>query len=337
MNKPYSRKSGVYASLATLVDQWPGSDGSTSYSTENTGQIVINFPCMPETLEMARQATYTSISAIPLPDGFHIYHHTDPLRIPLKFSLSAKDDDYTAQDGPYALLAIAARLHALVMPVPNNSAVNQLSTAVASSVTGKSNGAGSEQAQAATNIFSGGTEYVAPNTVANVYFPPACILAIVMSDSPTASGNGKMGINCRGFVERVNVTFRGPWLQGSFSQALAGQSGATPYRNLPSFADYEFTFVHQPSYTNNIFSGQYAIPTTTAGNIFQRFYAEGAVSNAQITYADLNGSIVGQSVAGQELAALAQAQNALAAGFNLTLANLTPSPTGVVTPGFYPR
>jgi len=285
-SQPYGRQSGIYASLATLIDQAPGIDGSTGYGTENSGQIVINFPCMPESVELARQATYSSVSAMPMPDGFHVYHHTDPLRIPLKFSLAARDDDYCGSDGPYALLAIAARLHALVMPVPNASTVNNASTAKAAKETQSS----SEPAvvnfsQGATDV-AGSAVTVTADNLANVFFPPACILAIVMATGLT-NGRPGMGINCRGFVERVNVNFKGPWLQGAFGNK-------STLRNLPSFADYEFTFVHQPGYTNNIIGlpPGYVYPTTNALDIFNRFYKEGALTNANVTYANLNGQIV---------------------------------------------
>lgn len=290
-NTPYERPIGVYASLATLIDQVPGSDGSAGYSSENSGQIVINFPCMPEALELARQATYSSISAMPIPDGFHVYHHTDPLRIPLRFSLSARDDDYCGRDGPYALLAIAARLHALVMPVPNASTSNNGSTAQASAATANS----SEPSLLGFKGTGGGSSayQISPDSLSNVFFPPACILVVCMATG--VNNKPGMGINCRGFVERVNVTFRGPWLQGSLG------AGEKKLRNLPSFADYDFTFVHQPGYTNNINAG-FNVPTTTALDIFNRFYKEGPVNNANIRYADLTGNVVGGPPVGQTYA-----------------------------------
>jgi hypothetical protein len=241
---------------------------------------------MPENFEMARQATYLSTRAMPMPDGFHTYQYTEPLKIPLRFSLSARDDDYCGQDGPYALLSLAARLHALVMPIQNASAQNNASTASAAPPTYSSGEA--QLTNYTIAVGTSGAQITNPaGNSANVFFPPACVLAIVMATG-LSQGQRPLGINCRGFVERVNVNFRGPWLQGAFA-------GSSTLRNLPSFADYEFTFVHQPGYTNNYqaLSNGYVFPTTTAADIFNRFYKEGANTNPNVSYANLSGAVVG--------------------------------------------
>ena len=86
---------------------------------EGAGDIVINFPAMPETIELARRANYTNMLANSpaTPDGSHIYRSTDPLKIPIKFTAHSNDVEYTKEDGPVALLQIAARLHALTLPI----------------------------------------------------------------------------------------------------------------------------------------------------------------------------------------------------------------------------
>jgi hypothetical protein len=60
-------------------------------------------------------------------------------------------------------------------------------------------------------------------------------------------------------------------------------------------ADFEFTFVHQPSYTNN-FAAYGTAPTivpSNAGTIFSNLYNETGPGNAdsQVLYADIYGNV----------------------------------------------
>jgi hypothetical protein len=286
---PYKR-GRTYASLASLNTQFPG--GPTNGNSA-AGPIIINFPCMPESLELARQSAYNPTTSMVTPDGFHIYDHTDPLRIPLKFSLASVDTDYVGEDGAYALVYIAASLHALVMPVGNSSTTAQASSLPAT------NGSEASMVANANSLSTSGqssTTNTSAGNAAGLYFPPACLLAIMMATN-MPGGRPNMGVNCTGFVERVSVTFRGPWLQGTFDESA-------PLRNLPSFADYEFVFVHQPGYTNNFpalstaanaaaNSGAPApgiIQATTAQDIFSSFYLENRTGASQTTYADIFGN-----------------------------------------------
>ena len=78
-----------------------------------------------------------------------------------------------------------------------------------------------------------------PKLSENVNFgwPPPCILQIF------STGKYGKAVKMYGYLKRALVTFREPWLQ------VAG--GGDTF-NLPSGAKYEFTFVHAPTYRNNI-------------------------------------------------------------------------------------
>src|ERR671925_632338 len=77
----------------------------------------IEFPMLPtKGIELNRVADYEVQSGIPVPDGIHMYKGTQPLQIPISFSLSIHDEEY-CQDGALSLLMVAARLHALVLPI----------------------------------------------------------------------------------------------------------------------------------------------------------------------------------------------------------------------------
>ena len=69
------------------------------------GQIVINFPAMPETIELLRTANYKNLVRTQgQPDGNHFYQNTEPLEIPLKFSVHAYDIGFTGVNGAVTLL-----------------------------------------------------------------------------------------------------------------------------------------------------------------------------------------------------------------------------------------
>ena len=275
------KRATSYASLISLVSSSDASlsAGNQTYTSDAGGRVVVNFPAMPETLELARQANYENIVQTPItPNGFHLYRHTDPLKIPLKFSLSSNDQDYCGNDGAYALLRIAANLHALTMPILGAGGANaKLGPAPTPNTDTKPVGTPEQQLLADSAVQLSG--------YGNFYFPPACLLSITLA---SVSGQNALGIFCKGFVERVVTTLRGPWLQGDFKQA-------TTLRNLPSFVDCEFVFVSQPGYTNNFNSwnlgGPTNIVTTTADDIYQNFYNDIAnVTQPAVTYANLKGS-----------------------------------------------
>lgn len=234
------KRARVFAQLRSVVGQIASTTNDADLDELN-GQIVINFPAMPNEIELIRRANYTNMAnTMATPDGFHFYNYTDPLRIPIKFTVHAFDIEYTRNDGPVALLQMAARLHALTLPiikrsdVTSNLATNQTSIAPAT--------------KAGSTGLEGTTKTTFANSVAVIgndqitYFPAPCRLNILMA----RRAGTEYGVHCSGFVEEVNVTLRGPWLQGRADDSSLSDG----YRNLPSSADFGFTFVHQPGYSN---------------------------------------------------------------------------------------
>ena len=284
--KIYGR-GNTYASLVSLTTNNSNfNDPSFSSQDDNGQRVIINFPAMPETLELSRVANYETLQSAIAPDGLHFYKWTDPMKIPLKFSLSCHDDDYCNGDGPYALLRIAANLHALTMPIVygNQTSVVGLNAApktgtqyLTSGASGGTSGQAPDQANAASGSASqtnNSSNYV------DFYFPPACLLSISLAAN--VSSQSTLGVFCVGFVERVNTVLRGPWLQGDFgNSAFGGTQGQL--RNLPSFIDCEFTFVNQPGYTNDFKgyvdkSGKSKLRTTTSSDVYKNFYNTQAYS-----------------------------------------------------------
>lgn len=269
---PNQRRPDTYAVLRSLVSIVQVDQNGVAITNsildgvnEVDGQIVINFPCMPDQIELARTANFTNVTKTPnRPDGYHTYVNTEPLKIPLTFRLSAYDDYCDPRHGPLVLLAMAAKLHALCMPI----AASLSAQSTAPSTSGAPTIGGSEQAQKAPPFTAGYSPEKNPFA-----WPPACNLDIMMaqvgggSGQTAATNNGvSMGINCNGFIMDVRVVFSGPWLQGSFKDAGT--------RNLPTMAEFSFTFVHQPGYTNAISkqAGKDVNIYTTARDIYNRLY-----------------------------------------------------------------
>ena len=104
------------------------------------------------------------------------------------------------------------------------------------------------------------------------YWPVPCVLDVMLAQW----GGTEYGIRCLGFVEEAKVIFHGPWLQGS-----ASGSSMDGLRNIPSSVDYEFTFVHQPGYTNKFQGSQNGDDSGTslmlqamASDVYQRLYSQ---------------------------------------------------------------
>ncbi len=297
----------VLKSLVNLDTASPGSDGALPGQDESPGQIVINFPCMPDTIELARKANYKNVLTSPItPDGLHLYDYTEPLSIPISFSLHGYDRNYCQAAGPLMLLSLAAKLHALTLPLHQGGLLNL--TPLAAAVEPRKEGetiSEAETTQIANSAFiANGVPFKNPtgftngkSTGARFAYPPPCSLNIMMAQlggsrgSVNESNDGvrSLGINCIGFITDARVVFKGPWLQGSF-----GEDGI---RNLPSEAEFSFTFIHQPGHTNFIgnFGVGSAILTTTARDIYQRLYNTADLTtdralDGRVQYADLNTS-----------------------------------------------
>lgn len=300
---PDARRRNTYAVLRSLTNATVERDvlGGIDSTSES---IVINFPAMPDTIELSRRANYYNAVTSPVtPDGFHVYQSTDPLSIPVSFSLNAFDEEYCRPDiGPVMLLSIAAKLHALAMPIAASDATREQQLAEVRERPGVANGA-SESANRQAQGWQIGTGSFATPNINKFYFPPACALQIIFAQLGSSQGQTRfsngirpLGINCVGFISEVRVVFKGPWLQGSF-----GSDGA---RNMPSSATYSFTFVHQPGYTNNVLGQDFTrggtaprLISTTALDIYRRLYNTIDISN-NVSYAGLDAAeITGSSVA----------------------------------------
>jgi hypothetical protein len=251
---------GPVAQLYSLSSDFSGgSGGGRTRTEESDDQIVINFPNLPDEISLDRDTEWRVTPSPLLPDGFHVYDHTAPLAIPLSFKLHAFDD-YSI-NGPETLLQIAAKLHALTLPIISGR------TSVRSTSSASPGNGTSASAEATKDTATGG----APATIDSVasdgeqpyYFPPACVLNLMVG----SGGPNGLGILCVGYVKSVSAKLKGPWLS-------SGDASAN--RNLPSAADFSFVFVHAPNYTNSLdllqSRGSFALPQVGAARMKQSLY-----------------------------------------------------------------
>lgn len=224
--------------------------------------LTLYFPAMPESIDLDRSADYFIENNIIFPDGFHVYTKTNPLPIPISFKLHAMDPVYCAKNGAMTLLQVAAFLHSALLPVPQTSQSGVAQQyATASPVAAQSTGAPAPVLNDQTSTQIGAatvdqTQQVFSSTFASSFYgPPAFQLQVIFA------GNGNPGINATGYIKDVRVKLKEPWLQG--------RNGAF---NLPTSADYEFTFMHVPGYTD-IYSNDKST-TTSAANILVQAYSD---------------------------------------------------------------
>lgn len=203
--------------------------------------VAINFPAMPESVELARSAEYIVVNSQVMPDGIHQYKATNPLNIPFSFSLHSFDKEYCPQ-GALSLLQIAALLHSFQLPLSNSSTSTPLRVTVGQSqpetTPGGSTDSQVNRAQSADNPYN-----VTPESGSDFYPPVTLRLELIFVDENSP------GVVCTGYVKDVRARLKGPWLRGP------GRSC-----NLPSSGEFEFTFVHVPGYGNN-----FSITSSTVG------------------------------------------------------------------------
>ncbi len=221
--------------------------------------VAINFPTMPENIELVRSVEYVVTPSWTTPDGIHQYNWTNPLNIPVSFKLHAFDKEYCPQ-GALSVLQVASLLHSFTLPISSTSGGASVQVTVAQS-----------QPQAVPNgetdsvlnrASSADTPYnTTPESAANIDPPVTLRLELMFVDTQ------KPGIACIGYLKDVRVRFNGPFLRGP------GQS-----YNLPTSADFEFTFVHVPGYGNNFSlaanpQGQSPVQSQAmAGDVKDKFY-----------------------------------------------------------------
>jgi len=265
-SRPLDRRPSVLGRLVSLGSTYNGVADylSSNRSNEASSSTVINFPSMPEVVELARQADYRQTSAPYTPDGIHLYKKTDPLKIPISFSLHYQDP--FCSKGGLSLLIMAAKLHSLLLPINNSVDRSNISVTVgnyynsaASGTTGSgkapnpskdasANGTPASVSQEESISFSDNTGQ------ATTVFPPACLLDLIS----VGDRNGAPGIRCYGYVSGVNVKLKGPWMRG------ATEYGPNGIRNVPTSAEFSFTFVHAPGFSN-YFGGAATSPFQLSG------------------------------------------------------------------------
>lgn len=194
--------------------------------------VAINFPMMPDSVELARSVEYLVVNSQVMPDGIHQYKSTQPLNIPVAFKLHSFDKEFCPQ-GALSLLQLAALLHSFSLPISSTGGTTPLRVTVAQSqpqaVPKGETDSLVGRSQSADNPYN-----VTPESGSDFYPPVTLRLELVFVDE------NNPGVICTGYVKDVRVRLNGPFLRGP----------ARSY-NLPTSADFEFTFVHVPGYGNN--------------------------------------------------------------------------------------
>lgn len=195
--------------------------------------VSIDFPCLPEVIELARETEYFVTSSPVLPDGLHQYRSTKPMEIPIEFKLHMNDESY-CKKGALTLLEIAARLHSFTLPVSKSGANSQVNLSAAQVSAPDSKGQGTDAATQ-SSAESPLKWKVEGDSADDMPYPPVtCWLNLMWTNADAP------GISCIGYVRNARIRLKKPWLRG--------KNGAF---NLPSAAEYSFTFVHAPNYSND--------------------------------------------------------------------------------------
>lgn len=215
--------------------------------------VSIDFPAMPDTLELVRTAEYKVLANVTMPDGIHQYMKTNPLEIPFSFRLHADDRAFCKQ-GALTLLQLAARLHSFILPIgrgnANSDAPAQAQSTKAFVSSPPSNKPSEpakgkpDDAQLQANAESSAEEQTAITGARDVFNPVTCWLHLIYID------DNMPGISCIGYVKEVGVKLNGPWRRGPNNSF-----------NLPTSGDFSFTFVHRPGHGNSNFA-QTTVPSS---------------------------------------------------------------------------
>lgn len=194
--------------------------------------VSINFPAMPDSIELARSVEYMVVNSPVMPDGIHQFKWTNPLTIPFSFKLHSFDKEYCPK-GALSLLEAAALLHAMALPLSKSGKATSVwvSASQKNPAATPSNGS-NEQAARAQATDSGYN--ITPQSESDFNPPVTLRLELLFTEEQAP------GIVCTGYVKDVKVKLNGPWLRGKNRSY-----------NLPTSADFEFTFVHVPGYGNN--------------------------------------------------------------------------------------
>lgn len=224
---------------------------NTQWGFRNT--ISVDFPAMPDTIELARTAEYAVNSNLVVPDGIHVYKGTKPLEIPISFRLHSLDQQY-CKKGALTLLQLSARLHSFVLPI---STFNKGFTLAPQALTSPEPVKGKKTSAEVQKVAQGDVVYKvteAGNSASGgIYAPVTCWLNLMWI------GNDEPGISAVGYVREVAVKFNGPWLRGPKDSF-----------NLPTSADFSFVFIHRPGHGNaqRYIDSQFPATTAESGQTF---------------------------------------------------------------------
>jgi hypothetical protein len=191
--------------------------------------VTINFPAMPDTIELLRAADYSVTTTPGDPDGIHVYLGTKPQEIPINFKLHSFDKQYCTR-GALTLLQLAARLHSLVLPISATGLGQYAPTAPLAPTTNAAVLEAQSQQPSTVSVQANSIINGASATNSN---PTVCLLQLIWI------GATSPGICCQGYVKDVGVKLNGPWLRGPEGSY-----------NLPTSGDFSFTFVHRPGFSN---------------------------------------------------------------------------------------
>lgn len=194
--------------------------------------IQLNFPSMPDSIELSRTVDYIVNQTITAPDGFHQYKATNPLSIPLSFKLHSFDKEF-CPNGALSVMQAASLLHSFSLPISDANGRNTLSVTSQQVNPGK---APSKQVDSLNSRADTATSNYTITAEAGSNFapPPTLRLDLIFIDANTP------GIICVGYIKDLKVKLNGPFLRGPNHSY-----------GLPTSADFEFTFVHVPGYGND--------------------------------------------------------------------------------------
>jgi hypothetical protein len=246
---PFSpiRRAKSYPRCGRLIVLEEGTRADHLSPLDLTRFFSIDFPAMPDQIELVREAQYNSLMNLVAPDGVHMYKGTSLMEIPFEFKLHFLDKEY-CPDGALSILTTAARLHALVVPVGDSKLLITVDNTANLRADGTSNSGDPPRKTDADKKNNAGkpantTQGAQPadtkdptihtESTAAIDPPVTCRLELIYTtpDGP--------GIICNGFVKKVGVTFMQPWLRGP--------NGSF---NLPSAAKFSFVFAHVPGWGN---------------------------------------------------------------------------------------
>src|SRR5512143_749927 len=223
--------------------------------------ISIDFPRIPDTLELARSADYYVNYNIVMPDGIHQYKGTKPMEIPISFKLHSMDQQY-CKKGALTLLQLAARLHSFVLPISTFTGAFQIAPKAddPNAKSGKNDVAQVEAKSDQETVFA--VTGANNSKTGGIFSPVTCWLHLMWTS------NDQPGISCVGYVREVKVQFNGPWLRGPNNSF-----------NLPTSADFSFVFIHRPGHNNSQATSTSQFPPTIAesgqafaDNVKQKLY-----------------------------------------------------------------